>query len=140
MNRVGVHLPSPTQKSTERVMLKASTTSPAELEELDRFYREGGLHAMASPHVHYDQPACPHQGCGHGMEWIDFKLELHGDPEGIYKPLVRAWWEGRGFVGRCPNCHGWLRFTTLEMQALDDDQASQFLHLPTNWSAIAQFA
>ena len=28
----------------------------AELEQLDRFYREGGLRAMASPHVHYDEP------------------------------------------------------------------------------------
>jgi len=88
-------------------MSKASTPSPAERETLDRFYREGGPRALASLHVHYDEPACPHPGCGHRMEWIDFKLELHGDPEGISKPLVQAWWEGRGFVGRCPNCQSW---------------------------------
>ncbi len=75
-----------------------------------------------------------------GMEWIDFKLELHGDPEGIYKPLVRAWWEGRGFVGKCPNCQGWVRFTTLKMEALDDNQATQYLQLPENWTTVAQFA
>ena len=103
-------------------MSKASTISTAELETLDRFYREGGLRAMASPHVHYDEPTCPHPGCSHQMEWIDFKLELHGDPEGIYKPLVRAWWEGRGFVGRCPSCQDWIRFTTLEMEAVDEEQ------------------
>ena len=121
-------------------MSKASISSPAELETLDRFYREGGLRAMASPHVHYDDPACPHPGCAHQMEWIDFKLELHGDPEGIYKPLVRAWWEGRGFVGRCPSCRHWIRFTTLGMEAVDEEQAAQFPRLPENRHTVAQFA
>jgi len=121
-------------------MLKASTISPSELEALDRFYREGGLHAMSSPHVHYDEPTCPHLGCGHRMEWIDFKRELHGDPEGVYKPLVRAWWDGRGFVGRCPNCQGWVRFTTLKMEAVDEAQRAQYLQLPENWQTVAQFA
>jgi hypothetical protein len=73
------------------------------------------------------------------MEWIDFKLELHGDPEQLYKPLVRSWWEGRGFVGRCPACHGWIRFTTLVMEAVDDQQSSRYPQLPVNWAAIAQF-
>jgi hypothetical protein len=121
-------------------MSRSSTLSSAELETLDRFYREGGLRAMASPHVHYDEPACPHPGCGHRMEWLDFKLDLHGDPEGIDKPLVRAWWENRGFVGRCPNCQGWIRFTTLEMEAVDEDQAAQYSRLPENWHTLAQFA
>jgi hypothetical protein len=72
------------------------------------------------------------------MEWIDFKLELHGDPEGIYKPLVRAWWDGRGFAGRCPSCHQWIRFTTLAMTALGDDLAAECPRLPENWHAVAQ--
>jgi hypothetical protein len=117
-----------------------SSSSSTELESLDRFYREGGLRAMASPHVHYDDPNCPHPGCPHQMEWIDFKLELHGDPEGIYKPLVRAWWDGRGFVGRCPGCRNWIRFTTLGMQSIPEDRADQFLQLPENWQSVAQFA
>jgi hypothetical protein len=121
-------------------MSKASIPSPAELETLDRFYREGGLRAMASPHVHYDDPACPHPGCENRMEWIDFKLELHGDPEGIYKPLVRSWWEGRGFVGRCPSCQNWVRFTTLKMEAVDEVHATQYPQLPENWHTVAQFA
>jgi hypothetical protein len=121
-------------------MPKASTISPAELETLDRFYREGGLRVMASPHVHYDEPTCPHPGCSHHMEWIDFKLELHVDPEGIDKPLVRAWWEGSGFVGRCPACKEWIRFTTIKMEAVDDDIAAHSLQLPDNWHAVAQFA
>jgi hypothetical protein len=121
-------------------MSKTSTLSPAELEAYDRIYREGGLRAMASPHVHYDDPACPHPGCSHRMEWIDFKLELHGDPVGIYTPLVRAWWEGPGFVGRCPMCHEWIRFTTLGMDAVGDDVANQCPRLPDTWHTVAQFA
>jgi hypothetical protein len=121
-------------------MSKMSALSRAELEALDHFYREGGLSAMASPHVHYDEPACPHPGCSHRMEWIDFKLELHGDADGIYKPLVRAWWEGQGFVGRCPACSEWIHFTTLKMEALDEDLASQYPQLPGNRHVIAQFA
>jgi hypothetical protein len=121
-------------------MSKVSTSSIADLEALDRFYREGGLRAMASPHVHYDDPACPHPGCPHQMEWIDFKLELHGDPEAIYKPLVRAWWEGRGFIGPCPGCRNWIRFTTLRMEAIPEDRVDESLRLPDNWHMVAQFA
>ncbi len=123
-------------------MPEALTNSPneTELESLDRFYREGGLGATASPQVHYDEPTCPRSGCSHRREWIDFKLELHGDPEGICKPLVSAWWEGAGFVGRCPTCHEWIRFTTLKMEAIDEEHASMFLQLPANWHLVAQFA
>lgn len=121
-------------------MKKNSILSPEEMEKLDRFYREGGLRQMASPHVHYDDGNCPHPGCTHKMEWIDFQLELFGDPEGIYKPLVRAWWEGTGFAGRCPACQSWIHFTTLRMEALTDDEASQLPQLPDNWHTVAQFA
>jgi hypothetical protein len=114
--------------------------SSMDIQELDRFYREGGLRQMASPHVHYHQPLCPHPGCNHKMEWIDFQLELYGDPEGIYKPLVTAWWDGTGFTGRCPNCGGWIHFTTLRMEGIDDDQANQLPRLPGNWHTVAQFA
>jgi hypothetical protein len=121
-------------------MSKTSSLSSAELESLDRFYREGGLRAMASAHVHYTEPACPRPGCLHRMEWIDFKLELHGDAEGVYKPLARAWWEGSGFVGRCPACNEWIRFTTLNMEAVEEDLAAHHQRLPENWHTVAQFA
>lgn len=121
-------------------MPQSTTLSRTELEALDCEYREGGLRAMASPHVHYDDPACPHEGCGHRMEWIDFKLELHGDPEGVYKPLVRSWWGSAGFVGRCPSCGGWIQFTTLEMLACDDEEAKRLPHLPVGWASVAQMA
>ncbi len=121
-------------------MSKPTTLPIAEIERLDQIYREGGLDAMASPHVHYDEPACPHPGCGHRMEWIDFKLELHGDPEGVYKPLVRAWWDGTGFVGHCPACGEWIRFTTLGMAACGDEEAGRLPKLPESWADLAQFA
>jgi len=73
------------------------------------------------------------------MEWIDFKLELHGDPEAIDKPLVRSWWEGRGLVGRCPACSNWIRFTTLGMEGIPEDRADQYPRLPDNWHAVARF-
>jgi hypothetical protein len=123
----------------EETMPKNSTLDAAELTRLDRIYREGGLRKMASPHIHYHEPACPHAGCGHKMEWIDFQLELFGDPEGIYKPLVKAWWEGNGFAGRCPSCGGWIRFTTLRMEPLTDDEAAAQLKLPDHWATVAQF-
>ncbi|MDR3633439.1 MAG: hypothetical protein P4L84_06345 [Isosphaeraceae bacterium] len=121
-------------------MPRITTPSESDLDQLDRYYREGGLRAMASPHVHYDEPHCPHDGCGHVMEWIDFQLELFNDPEGIYKPLVRSWWEGTGFIGRCPRCAGWVRFTTRRMQAIPEEDSGRFPRLPDGWHTVAQFA
>jgi hypothetical protein len=121
-------------------MISRRPISDAELEELDRFYREGGLRTMASPHVHYREPHCPHAGCGHRMEWTAFQLEFFGDPEGIYKPLVRAWWEGTGFAGHCPACSQWIHFTTLAMEAIDDAKAVQLPQLPDDWHTVAQIA
>jgi hypothetical protein len=101
-------------------MSKAQAISETELEALDRFDREGGLRAMPTPQVHYDHPKCPHPRCEQRLKWIDFKLELHRDPERIYKPLVRAWWEGAGFSGGRLACQNWIRFTTLRMPPLDE--------------------
>src|SRR5256885_16758625 len=121
-------------------MPKPDTAVSVDLEDLDRFSREGGLRRMASPHIHYHESKCPPPVCTQMMEWIDFPLELHGDPEGVYKPLVRAWWEGQGFVGRCPNCQNWIRFTTLKMEAVDENHSAQYPRLPENWHTVAQFA
>src|SRR5262249_39709334 len=114
-------------------------TAP-DIEALDRFYREGGLEALASPHVHYDEPPCPHPGCDQVLEWIGFKLELHNDPEGIYKPLVPSWWQGVGLAGRCPGCTRWIRFTTLRKEAIDDRAAASLPRLPDGWHNVAQIA
>jgi hypothetical protein len=121
-------------------MTPTQASSVPDREELDRYYRAGGLRNMASPHIHYDDPACPHEGCMYRMEWIDFRLECHGDPEYIYKPLVRAWWDGTGFAGRCPGCGAWVHFTTLCMTAASDESAARLPKLPENWHSVAQFA
>jgi hypothetical protein len=121
-------------------MLKASPPNDVERDELDRFYREGGRRAMASPQVHYDDPKCPHPSCSLTLEWVDFKLELHGDPEKIDKPLVTAWWSGTGFVGRCPECGHWIHFTTRRMEAVDDSGAKRLPQLPEDWVTVAQIA
>lgn len=120
--------------------LKPSELSLTERLELDRIYREGGLRTMASPHVHYDDPNCPREGCDQQMEWIDFKLEPHGEPEKIYKPLVTSWWSGPGFVGRCPRCQGWVRFSTLGTEAVDDPEKAGLPRLPDRWHEVAQIA
>ena len=73
------------------------------------------------------------------MEWIDFKPEPHGEPEGVDKPLVTSWWGGSGFAGRCPRCGHRVLFTTLGMEALRDDQAVGVPTLPPCWHAVAQF-
>ena len=122
------------------MMPKSSMPTASELEQLDRIYRDGGLLAMASPHVHYDDPHCPHPTCGRTMEWIDFKLEPHNDPEGIYKPLVRSWWQGLGFAGRCPQCDGWIRLTTMRKEAIDEREAEGLPQLPDDWHHVAQIA
>ena len=74
------------------------------------------------------------------MEWIDFKLELHGDPDGIYKPLVRAWWEGRGSSADVQSCRNWVRFTTLKMEAVDDEHAVAHRAVSPRTGTRGQFA
>lgn len=120
--------------------MSRNTLSSVETEEMDRLYREGGLRRMASPHIHYSDSKCPHSHCDHQMEWIDFRIELYGDRQRFYEPLVKAWWEGTGFAGRCPGCSDWIRFTTQQMEAIGDDQAGGYPQLPDTWHTIAQFA
>ncbi|MGE3818885.1 MAG: hypothetical protein AB7I30_05575 [Isosphaeraceae bacterium] len=121
-------------------MSKASDPTVSELLELDRFHREGGLRAMASPHVHHDVPNRPYEGCDQPMEWIDFKLELPGEPERVYKPLATAWWSGLGFAGRCPSCQGWVHFSTLGTEAIDDPGKAGLPRLPDRWREVARIA
>lgn len=92
---------------------------------------------MPSPHVHYVRAGCPHPGCSLVMAWIDFRLEVYEDD--IEKPLMRAWWTGNGFVGRCPACQRWIHFTPLSMRAVAEEDAAQLPQLPGDWQAMAHF-
>ncbi|MGC1273999.1 MAG: hypothetical protein WBC44_09850 [Planctomycetaceae bacterium] len=94
-------------------------------------YRQGGEERQMAPHIVYPEPACPHAGCDQGMQAIDFRLEDHG--RAVHDPLVRAWWDDIGFVGCCPRCGGWIRFTIRGKQALSEDEAAAYLHLPDDW-------
>lgn len=121
-------------------MARITEVSASDLAAYDRIYREAGLRAMAPPIVRYDEPSCPHVGCGRRLAWIAFNLESHEDPERVYEPLTRAWWEGRGFAGRCPSCGGWIGFTTRGMRKLTDGEADQLEQLPDDWAGRARIA
>ena len=88
-----------------------------------------------APHIVYPEPTCPHAGCGEPMQAIDFRLEDHG--RAIHDPLVRAWWNDTGFVGRCPHCGGWIHFTIRAKRAVTADEAAQYPQLPDDWHAKA---
>jgi hypothetical protein len=116
-------------------MIEAKTGStPTATEELDRMhglYRQGGQERQMAPHIVYPEPACPYDDCGQPLQAIDFRLEDHG--RAVLEPLVRAWWNDTGFVGRCPHCGGWIHFTIRAKRAVTADQTAGYPHLPENW-------
>jgi hypothetical protein len=116
-------------------MIEAKTGStPTAIEELDRMhglYRQGGQERQMAPHIVYPEPACPYDDCGQPLQAIDFRLEDHG--RAVHDPLVRAWWNDTGFVGRCPHCGGWIHFTIRAKRAVTAEEAAGYLHLPENW-------
>jgi hypothetical protein len=95
-------------------------------------YRQGGEERQMAPHVVYHDATCPHKGCEQTLQAIDFCLEDHG--RAIHDPLVRAWWNDTGFVGRCPACGGWIHFTIRTKRAVSDDEADRYPKLPDNWN------
>jgi hypothetical protein len=69
------------------------------------------------------------------MQAIDFRLEAHG--RAANGPLVRAWWNDMGFVGRYPYCEGWIHFTIRAKRASTEDEAAKYPQLPDDWFAHA---
>lgn len=120
-------------------MIEVSTGATAPTaEELDRMhelYRLGGQERQMAPHIVYAEAACPHVGCGQPMQAIDFRLEDHG--RAVHDPLVRAWWNDTGFVGRCPHCGGWVHFTIRSKHAVTAEQAASYPRLPDDWYSKA---
>ena len=104
-----------------RPMRQLSTTQ--ELDQMHALYRQGGSEHRCALHIVYASPTCPHVGCGEPMQAIDFRLEDHG--RAVHDPLVRAWWNDTGFVGRCPHCGGWIHFTIRSKQAITADEAAR---------------
>jgi hypothetical protein len=69
------------------------------------------------------------------MQAIDFRLEAHGRP--VHDPLVRAWWDDTGFVGRCPRRGGRIHFTIRAKRAVTAEEAARYPQLSDNWHALA---
>jgi hypothetical protein len=103
-----------------------------QLEEMHTIYRKAGAKRAMAPHVVYSDSGCPHEGCAQILHAIDFRLEAFG--RDVHDPLVRAWWDDAGFVGRCPGCGGWVHFTIRGKRAVDDREAQSLPQLPTNWA------
>ena len=107
------------------------TPTEADVRAMHTVYCAGGKARQMAPHVVYSEETCPHAGCSQRMQAIDFRLEAHG--RDIHDPLVRAWWDDTGFVGRCPACRGWIHFTIRSKRDVDDEEAAQLPQLPDNW-------
>jgi hypothetical protein len=69
------------------------------------------------------------------MQAIDFRLEDHG--RAVHDPLVRAWWDDTGFVGRCPRCGGWIHFTIRGKRPITPEEAAGYPRLPDDWHVKA---
>ena len=108
------------------------TAPPAgDIDAMHALYLRGGQERQLAPHIVYSEPDCPHADCEQPMHAIDFRLEDHG--RAVHDPLVRAWWNDTGFVGRCPRCGGWIHFTIRGKQAVTPDEAAEYPPLPNNW-------
>src|SRR6266404_1640209 len=116
-------------------MAEISTRSKDELDRMHDLYRRGGQERQMAPHIVYPEAACPHDGCGQPMHAIDFRLEDHG--RAVHDPLVRAWWNDTGFVGRCSHCGGWIHFTIKAKSAITAEEAAKYPQLPDTWFATA---
>jgi hypothetical protein len=103
-----------------------------ELERMHALYREGGAQQAALPQAVYGDDECPHANCGQRMRAIDFRLGRYR--AAVRDPLVRSWWADVGFVGRCPQCCGWVHFTIRGKRAISADEAATLPQLPGGWS------
>jgi hypothetical protein len=117
------------------VSTKPSTPTPKERDQMHALYLQGGRNRQMAPHIVYAEADCPHAGCGHRLQAIDFRLEAYGPA--VHDPLVRAWWDDTGFAGRCPQCGGWIHFTILVKRAISEEEARQLPKLPDDWHSVA---
>jgi len=117
------------------ITTKPTPTTPEQIEKMHALYRKGGGDRQMAPHIVYGDAGCPHAGCGHRMQAIDFRLEAYGPT--VHDPLVRAWWNDTGFAGRCPHCGGWIHFTIRSKRAITAEEVATLPRLPDDWHAIA---
>src|SRR5260370_612754 len=99
-----------------------------QLEAMHTLYPQGGQERHMAPHIVYVHDTCPYPGCLQRLQAIDFRLEAYGPA--VHDPLVRAWWSDTGFVGRCPQCGGWIHFTIRGKRPVTPEEAATLPHLP----------
>jgi hypothetical protein len=113
----------------------AMASTAEELDQMHALYRQGGQERQMAPHIVYPEGSCPHHACDQPMQAIDFRLEVDG--RAVHDPLVRAWWNDTGFVGRCPRCSGWIHFTIRAKRAITAKEAAEYPQLPDDWHTKA---
>ena len=118
-----------------KVSTEATASAIEELDQMHGLYRQGGRERQTAPHIVYPETSCPHDGYEQPMQAIAFRPEDHG--RAVHDPLGRAWWNDTGFVGRCPQCGGWIHFTIRAKRAITADEAVQYPQLPDDWHAKA---
>ncbi len=112
-----------------------TSTTVQELERMHALYRQGGQERGMDPHIVYAHESCRQPGCGQRMQAIDFRLKAYGPV--VHDPLVQAWWNDTGFVGRCPQCGGRIHFTIRAKRAITASEAAQLPTLPDDWHVQA---
>ncbi len=117
------------------VSVGGTVPTAEELDQMHALYCQGGRERQMAPHIVYPEGSCPHDHCDQPMQAIDFRLEDHG--RAVHDPLVRAWWNDTGFVGRCPRCGGWIHFTIRAKRAVTAEEAAQYPLLPDDWHTRA---
>ena len=119
-------------------VIRADTQpTAAEFAQMHQAYCRGSLEHRMAPHAIYVDPACPHPGCHHRLQGIDFRIEDYGPP--VHDKLLRAWWTDTGFTGRCPGCGKWVHFTIRGKRAITELEALQLPQLPDDWADHAFF-
>src|SRR5438876_4538002 len=97
-------------------------------------YRQEGFKRQAMPHIIYHHPfqLCPWPGCGFRIAAIDFRIEKIDDPN-HKKELLAAWWQGPGFIGRCPGCGKYVLYSMDGKQSISDAAVQGYKMLPEDW-------
>src|SRR5260370_38296024 len=110
------------------------SASPEEEKYWIEEHRREGYKRQAMPHMVYHNPfqLCPWEGCGFKISSIDFQIEKISDPK-LKKELLGAWWQGPGFVGRCPGCGQFVLFSMHGKQPIGDPNSQGLIVLPDDW-------
>jgi len=120
------------------VPVQSPPVSPEEEKYWIEEYRREGYKRQAMPHMVYGNQfqLCPWEGCGFKISSIDFQLEKIADPK-LKKALLAAWWQGPGFVGRCPGCGKFVLYSMDGKHTISDPKAQGLVMLPEKWYQIA---